>query len=269
MEAFADPRFVPVVLVGTAISMGSFLAFALPMTLVAALGPAWAEPWRVQAKRADVRRWFWPSIGRWLSNSAALLALLTVLWPVVRLGLRIRLDAPPGMAEVLVSLIAFSYADDLAFYFLHRALHQGWLYRQIHSVHHRILTPMAISGHYMHPLDFIATGLLMLVWPNLAGAHVWTLYAWIVLRQLEASEGHCGYHLPFSPLSLLPGNHGADAHDFHHSKFVGNYSGFFAWVDAAMGTSSKGYLTHAAARGLRWVSWLPGTEVRAPQDPGA
>jgi 4-alpha-methyl-delta7-sterol-4alpha-methyl oxidase len=266
--AYADPRFVPLVVWGTAVSLVSFLAFAAPLTWLQWRAPAWAERWRVAARRPDVGKWLLPSIQRWLINNAALFVLLVVAWPWAAPWLGVRVGPLPGLAEVVLSCVVFAYADDLVFYAVHRVMHHGWLYRRVHSVHHRILTPIAFSGHYMHPVDFIVTALLMLAWPALAGAHVVTVYAWVVIRQLEAAEGHCGYHLPISPLLLLPGNHGADAHDFHHARFTGNYAGFFAWVDRVFGTWSKGYAEHAVSRKLRWVSWLPGTEVRGPPGGG-
>jgi 4-alpha-methyl-delta7-sterol-4alpha-methyl oxidase len=265
-ESWSDGRFVPLVLGGTAVSMAAFLLFALPLTWVAWAQPAWAQPWRIQARRADVARWWWPSVGRWLVNNVALLALLTAAWPAVGPLIQVRTGPTPGVAELLLSCLAFIWLDDLLYYAMHRAMHHGWLYRRVHSVHHRISTPSAISGHYMHPVEFIATGLLMLLGPVLAGSHVITIWAWIVLRQLEAAEGHGGFHLPFSPLQLVPGNHGADFHDFHHSKFTGNYAGFLAWVDRALGTWARGYAEHAEARGLRW--WGPlGWGRPAPEAP--
>ena len=76
----------------------------------------------------------------------------------------------------------------------------------------------------------------MLIGPLLVGAHVVTLYIWIVLREWEAAEGHAGYDFPWSPTHLMPFSDGATHHDFHHAKVKGNYAGFFPWTDAAFGT---------------------------------
>ncbi len=217
--------------------MAAFLVFALPMTWLAWAEPAWAERWRLQKRKPDVVRWWWPSVGRWLVNNAILAALLVLAWPVVRGMVTLRVDGWPAWWEVLGSVVVFAYLDDVLYYFLHRAFHHASVYRHVHVVHHRVVTPSAITGHYMHPVEFVATGLLMLVGPLLLGSHILTTYVWIVVRQWEAAEGHCGYRLPVGLLHGLPGSGGAAPHDLHHARVRGNYSGFLGWFDKVMGTA--------------------------------
>lgn len=241
-SSYADPLFAWVVLGGSAVSMLSFLAFALPLTALAWRTPSWAASWRIQSRPADVGRWFGPSLRRWASNNAILLGLLVVAWPWARPFLAFELGPWPAWYVVVGQLLLFVYLDDALYWLLHRAMHTGWLYRHVHRHHHRIVRPCAISGHDMHWLEFVLTGLLMLVGPALLGVHVGVLYLWIGFRQLEAAEGHSGLHLWFSPLSWLPGGHGADFHDAHHAKFHGNYAGILGWIDGVMGTYSDGYV---------------------------
>jgi len=250
--SYVDPGFWWLVVGGSAVSAVSFGVFASALTWLAWREPAWARSWRVQERRADVRRRLGAAVRAWGINQVVLLSLLVVTWPVWGRHSPIRVEAWPTLGEVAVQVLGFIYLDDLLFYGMHRALHWGWLYERVHRWHHRVRTPFAFTGHDMHPVEYVAIAVLMLVGPWLAGAHVVTVYAWVVVRQWEAAEGHCGYHLPFSPLRLLPGHHGADFHDFHHSRLVGNYAGFLAWVDRVAGTWAKGYAEHVAARKLRW-----------------
>jgi 4-alpha-methyl-delta7-sterol-4alpha-methyl oxidase len=106
-------------------------------------------------------------------------------------------------------------------------------------VHHRIYTPWAITGHYMHPAEFVLTGSLMILGPLLLGSHLTTIFAWIVVRQWEAAEGHCGYALPWSPSRLIPGSEGAEHHDLHHARVRGNYAGFLPIWDKVFGTWAR------------------------------
>jgi 4-alpha-methyl-delta7-sterol-4alpha-methyl oxidase len=249
--AFRDPMFLWFPVGATVVSMASFLVFALPLTLLAWREPAWAASWRIQPQRAEVERWFRPSVDRWVMNNLALTGVILLIWPVVRLVSDVHLGPlPPGWV-IGLQVIGFAYLDDVLYYFLHRLMHHPTLYTHVHRIHHRVRTPMAISGHFMHPVEYVLTGLLALLGPMLVGAHVVTLYLWVIVRQWEAAEGHCGYHLPFSPLGWLPGSHAADFHDFHHAKFVGNYAGFFGWFDGLMGTWAKGYPEHMAWRRSR------------------
>jgi 4-alpha-methyl-delta7-sterol-4alpha-methyl oxidase len=248
VDAWRDPMFLWFPVAGNLVSMAAFLAFALPLTWLAWREPAWAASWRIQRRRFDVARWAGAAVRAWLRNNAILFALMVAAWPALRGISRVHVGRLPPWWEVAGQVLLFVYLDDLLYWFFHRALHEGVLYRRVHSLHHRIAQPFALTGHDMHPVEFVATALIMLVGPLLVGAHVVTVYAWITLRQLEAAEGHSGFHLPFSPLAWLPGAQAADFHDFHHARFHGNYSGFLGWFDGVMGTYSKGYAEHLAAR---------------------
>ncbi|MCB9664188.1 MAG: sterol desaturase family protein [Alphaproteobacteria bacterium] len=250
-QAFADPLLISFILAANAVSVVAFAVFAVPLTWLAWRAPAWAERWRIQGRPFQVDRWLGPSLGRWAVNSVAMLAVSLCVWPLLRPLTGVHTGPLPPVWLAAGQLLLFVYVDDALYWLMHRAMHEGWLYRRIHAVHHRIPTPFAATGHYMHPVEYVATGLLMLAGPVVVGAHVAVVYAWVVLRQLEAAEGHCGYHLPISPWRWLPGGHGPEHHDFHHSRFHGNYSGFLGWLDVALGTEARGYAAHRAAGGVR------------------
>jgi 4-alpha-methyl-delta7-sterol-4alpha-methyl oxidase len=240
-ELYADARFAPVVLGGTAVSMGAFLLFAAPLTALAWLDPPSLRRFRIQRARPPAdQKLVLPSIGRWLVNNLVMTVVAVLTWPLLaRTGLHA--GPLPPLWVALLSLVAFAYLDDVLFYAAHRTLHTPWLFRHVHAIHHRIRTPWAITGHYSHPLEYVITGSLALVGPALLGSHVGVLWAWIALRQWEAAEGHSGYDFPWSPTRLFPGSDGARHHDAHHAKVTGNYAGFFAHVDKLLGTLSRGY----------------------------
>jgi sterol desaturase/sphingolipid hydroxylase (fatty acid hydroxylase superfamily) len=245
--AYGDPRFLWVVLGGNAVSVGTFAVFAGALTLLAWADPAWARPWKVQDKPFKFRRFAGVATARWLGNSAAMLAVAVLGWPVLQhTGLHV--GAPPPVWKAALQLLLFLVVDDALFYFMHRTLHRGWLWKHIHKVHHQVVTPFALTGHHMHVVEYMAIGSLMLVGPALLGVHVWVLFAWIALRQWEAAEGHCGYRIPFSPTVWLPGFDGPDHHDFHHSRFHGNYAGYLPHMDRWLDTMSRGYAEHTEAR---------------------
>lgn len=216
--------------------MGAFLLFAVPLTGLAMRAPAWAEPFRLQTRRPRAQTLLLPSIGRWLVNNLAMLAATFALWPLIaRSAFRVGGAWPPWY-EVAWQVALFVYLDDFLFYWMHRALHEGWLYKRVHAIHHRIHTPWAITGHYMHPVEYVLTGSLMILGPLALGSHLATIAAWIVVRQFEAAEGHCGYDLPWSPSHLIPGSEGARHHDLHHARVRVNYAGFLPIWDKVFGT---------------------------------
>ena len=239
LDAWRDPRALPFLLGTTAVSMGAFLLFALPLTWIAWREPAWAAPYRLQSRRPRAQTLLVPSVGRWIVNNAAMTAGAALAWPLIaRSGFRV--GAPgPSPWELAWQVALFLYLDDFLFYWMHRALHQGWLFKRIHAVHHRIYTPWAITGHYMHPAEFVLTGSLMILGPLLLGSHLTTIFAWIVVRQWEAAEGHCGYALPWSPSRFIPGSEGAEHHDLHHARVRVNYAGFLPIWDKVFGTWAR------------------------------
>ena len=241
IEWFFDPRFWWLTIGGSIVSMVAFALFAGLLTWLAWAEPKWAQPYRIQTRRAKGAAIIWPSIKQWLINNAWMTTLVVLSWPLIRLT-DIHLGPLPPIWLIVLQLLLFIYLDDFLYYWMHRTMHRNrWLYRKVHCKHHVIMTPWAITGHYMHPAEYVATGLLMLLGPALVGAHILVLYLWVIFRQLEAAEGHCGYDLPFSPTRWLPFSDGAVHHDYHHAKIHGNYAGYLPWTDRVFGTFVPGY----------------------------
>ncbi len=230
-----------------AISMLAFMLFAAPLTAIAMADPPALRRWRIQSRRAKQTNMLGPSIRSWLVNNAAMAAGVVVSWPLLaRSG--IHAGPLPAWPVIVAELLFFVYLDDFLYYWMHRAMHGRWLYRHVHSWHHRIVTPWAVTGHYMHPLEYVLTGTVALVGPVLVGAHVVTVWLWFAFRQWEAAEGHSGYDFPWTPTHLLPFNDGARHHDWHHARVKGNYAGYLTHVDRLFGTFAPGYADARAAR---------------------
>jgi sphinganine C4-monooxygenase len=102
-------------------------------------------------------------------------------------------------------------------YFLHRAMHMNqYLYKTLHSRHHRLYVPYAFGALYNHPLE----GFLL----DSCGAALAVKIAGLTCRQtmffygfatLKTVDDHCGYALPWDPLQILFKNN-APYHDVHH-----------------------------------------------------
>lgn len=247
IAAYRSEMFVLFPLASTLVSALSFLLFALPLTALAAADPESLRRFRIQRRKPRAQDLVWPSLRCWAVNNLTMFALVIVSWPLLQHS-PIHAGPAPSWYVVLAQLLFFVYFDDFVFYWAHRALHTQWLYKRIHGWHHRILTPWAVTGHYMHPVEYVITGSVALIGPMLLGAHVITVWLWLTFRQWEASEGHCGYDFPWSPTHFLPLNDGAVHHDVHHERVRGNYAGFLALCDGLFGTYSRGYGEELRAR---------------------
>lgn len=102
-------------------------------------------------------------------------------------------------------------------YFLHRAMHVNkFLYRHLHSVHHRLYVPYAFGALYNHPIEGLILDSLGTAMAE--GLSFMTPRQAIVLftvSTLKTVDDHCGYRLPFDPLQIMTSNN-ADYHDIHH-----------------------------------------------------
>mgnify|MGYP000055236160 CR=1 FL=1 len=244
VSIYNDPLFLQIPIATLALSIGTFLIIATPWTLLAWLDPAWARAFKIQNKPFQVRRYFWPNIARIIINSSIMIIFLILAWPFLRLS-SIHTGEAPEWYIWAIQLFFFILLDDFLFYWVHRGLHENkWLLRHVHSVHHRIRNTCALDGNYFHWFEFVIIGSLAMVGPILVGCHIYVLYAWIIIRNIEAADGHSGYDLPWNPLKYLPLYDGAIYHDFHHAKFKGNYAGALHYVDHFFGTYIKQYLEY-------------------------
>ena len=239
---YQDPMFLLYPIATWAISLAAFLLFAIPYTVLAWIDPPALARYKVQDKPFEVAKWLGPSLRCLLVNNLLMLGVLILSWSWMRLT-PIHLGEMPPWYVVIAQLLFFIFLDDFLYYWAHRAMHKGWLLKHVHSIHHRIRNTSPINGNYFHFLEYLIISTLALVGPWLVGAHLYVLWIWIIIRQFEAADGHCGYVLPWNPGHLLPLYEGAGYHDFHHSQYQGNYAGFLPYLDRFWGTYARGYET--------------------------
>lgn len=140
----------------------------------------------------------------------------------------------------ILQLIGAAFILDTWQYFWHRGFHiNRFLYKHIHSVHHRLYCPYAFGALYNHPVEgFILDTLGAAIAHCLSGMSVRQAALFFAISTAKTVDDHCGLALPFDPLQVLFGNN-ASYHDIHHQQFgiKRNFSQpyFFHW-DVLMGT---------------------------------
>ena len=232
-----------------AISMTAFLTLAIPWTIVAWKDPVSLRKYKIQQKPFEVKKFLWPSIGRIIVNNIIVAALLVLVWPLLKLT-GVHNGTLPAWYIIIAQLLFFVLLDDFLYYLMHRYMHENkWLMKNIHSVHHRVHNTCAINGNYMHWVEYTLTASLTLVGPIILGAHIYVVWLWVIMRQIEGADGHIGYDIPWNPAHLFPLYEGPVYHDFHHAKFKGNYAGFLPYLDRYLGkTHIPAYLRYVKAR---------------------
>ncbi|KAG0705585.1 fatty acid hydroxylase superfamily-domain-containing protein [Suillus ampliporus] len=146
------------------------------------------------------------------------------------------------VAQVLFAM----FIIDTWQYFFHRLMHTNkYLYKKIHSVHHKLYVPYAFGALYNHPvegflLDILGTGLA----ERVACLSIRQSIFLFVFSTFKTVDDHCGYKFPFDPFQMMSGNN-ADYHDIHHQAcslttpigIKSNFSQpFFVHWDALLGT---------------------------------
>lgn len=125
-------------------------------------------------------------------------------------------------------------------YFMHRYMHQNkFLYRHIHSQHHRLVVPYAFGALYNHPaegllLDTVGGALSFL----LSGMSPQTSIYFFSFATIKTVDDHCGLWLPGNPFHMCFGNNSA-YHDIHHQLYGTKYNfsqPFFVLWDRILGT---------------------------------
>ncbi|GAA0150865.1 oxidase [Lithospermum erythrorhizon] len=149
-------------------------------------------------------------------------------------------DQPPSMFVIAGQFLIAMFVLDTWQYFMHRYMHQNkFLYKHIHSQHHRLIVPYAFGALYNHPiegliLDTIGGALSFL----LSGMTPRTSIFFFSFATLKTVDDHCGLWLPGNLFHLLFGNNSA-YHDVHHQLYGTKYNfsqPFFVTWDKILGT---------------------------------
>lgn len=156
-----------------------------------------------------------------------------------KVGLTGKSLQPSFLVQIFQVLIAMLVMDTWQ-YFVHRYMHQNkFLYRHVHSQHHKLVVPYAIGALYNHPLeglllDTLGGAISFLV----SGMTAQTAVFFFTFAVIKTIDDHCGLWLPGNIFHILFQNNTA-YHDIHHqlqgTKY--NYSQpFFVLWDKLLGT---------------------------------
>ncbi|KAI4146472.1 MAG: hypothetical protein LQ340_005918 [Diploschistes diacapsis] len=149
----------------------------------------------------------------------------------------------PPLWKIAVQIAVFFVMEDTWHYWTHRLFHWGPFYRYVHKIHHQYSAPFGLAAEYASPIEVMFLGFGTVFGPVLWCAvtqdlHILTMYLWIVFRLSQAIDAHSGYEFPWSLHRFLPFWAGAEHHDVHHERFIGNYSSSFRWWDYLLDTEA-------------------------------
>ncbi|KAL5720100.1 sphingolipid C4-monooxygenase [Ranunculus cassubicifolius] len=137
--------------------------------------------------------------------------------------------------QIIIAMIVM----DVWQYLLHRIMHQShYLYKHIHSYHHRVVAPYSYAALYNHPLEGLLVDTLGgAVSYLISGMSAKTSIVFFTFATVKAVDDHSGLHFPWHPFHLLFQNNSI-YHDVHHHHPSFNFSQpFCIFWDIIFGTN--------------------------------
>ena len=143
-------------------------------------------------------------------------------------------------SPLLFALLVFVTGIWIAFHFYwgHRLLHVDFLYRHVHSLHHRNVNIGPWSGISMHPVEHLVYFSSLLIHLLVPSHPILVMFHGYMLT-LSAIFGHTGFHemvVAKSPRMALGHFH----HQLHHRYFECNYGSVDMPLDVWFGTFHDG-----------------------------
>ncbi len=135
------------------------------------------------------------------------------------------IQLPNYCYSYLIRWISILMISDICNYLMHRLFHTKFLY-SYHKIHHLYQEPHALSGLYVHPLEFILSNYLSMILPMLLFSH----------QEMMIIE-HIGVALDIVISHTQMDHPSANYHRLHHLYKKYNY-GFFYFSDYIFGTLS-------------------------------
>ncbi|CAN1187841.1 Sphinganine C4-monooxygenase 2 [Linum perenne] len=164
----------------------------------------------------------------------------TLLFAVVGGDDQASADQNPSLTVLAVQFVTAMVVLDTWQYFMHRFMHQNkFLYKHIHSQHHRLVVPYAYGALYNHPVEGLLLdtigGALSFLFSGMSPRASIFFFSFATLKTVD---DHCGLWLPGNPFHLFFKNNTA-YHDIHHQLYGTKYNfsqPFFVTWDKILGT---------------------------------
>ena len=133
---------------------------------------------------------------------------------------------------------------DTYFYWIHRLMHQPFLYKHVHRIHHKSTNPSPWTAYAFHPLEAVLeAGIIPLIAFTLP-VHKPAIGTFFLLQIMYNVYEHLGFELypkNFHKTQIGRWVGTSVAHNLHHKRFHGNYGFYFLFWDRMMGTLRKDY----------------------------
>lgn len=98
-----------------------------------------------------------------------------------------------GYGKEILAFVVYSIFYDAYFYWSHRWMHQGWLYKNVHVIHHRSLNPTPFASFSFHPIEAVVNLLYLFPIVYFFSMSFELAFILILLTDFSNLMGHLGY----------------------------------------------------------------------------
>lgn len=245
---------------------GRYLMAAGGVALLLWLFRKWAEPRRIQQRRATFR-----DRGRELLNSAVTMLVFAGIGVIIlllaRAGMITILPGAPSWWLLALELVPVILLHDAYFYWMHRLIHDRRLFRRVHKRHHVSRTPTPWAAYSFSGSEAILQAVFLPLYLLLVPMHLLTIVIFTLHQIIRNAIGHCGFELMPPGFSRHPASGWLTTtthHDLHHSGGRYNYGLYFTHWDRWMGTEHPAYHQRFDDAAKPWFG-----RARAKEEAGA
>lgn len=231
--------------------VGQALGYFAVVGLVFLITRRWFQSWMATRRiRTRGRRFDKAQLFHEIRHSLVVLALGTAQLLAIReLQARGLVSLPEdlgawGPAGAVVGLLGLIVFNDLWFYAVHRLLHTRWLFKVVHSVHHRSVEVNPFSSYSFHVVEALLITCWVIPVVLLLPIPLPVIMAAQVIGLLNNVMAHLGHELLphwWTRAPILRWSNTATFHALHHERFKGNYGLFSRVWDRLFGTELDGY----------------------------
>ena len=149
-----------------------------------------------------------------------------------------------GTPYFFLSIILILALHEIYYYAIHRLMHtNAWLYRHVHSVHHKFHNPTVFTSYAFHPLEAIMHPLPFIIAPLIMPVYIFVPVIGLIISEIFNIIGHMGYEwvpTKWAKQALLRLVNTSTFHNYHHSHGGRtNYSLYTTVLDHLFGTHSE------------------------------
>jgi Delta7-sterol 5-desaturase len=145
------------------------------------------------------------------------------------------------------AFILMIFIHDAYFYWLHRLMHNKFLFKFVHLIHHKSTNPSPWAAYAFHPIEAILESGIFVLLLFIMPLQDWHLIVFFICSLIYNVYGHLGFELypkGFSKNWFGKWLNTSVNHNMHHQYFDGNYGLYFTFWDRLMGTIRPDYDEH-------------------------